>query len=286
MKRITAQLNLPSLGTLAWEAIGSSVLLLILLSVQALGGNYGLPAGARMIETQSLKGEGYPHRALLLWMVRPEKHPRDAAGDLYTCPEETRGSFFSGPTRVSLLDLDRGQVINTIKIRQEYFDGADTFDLPFKIHAGSYYQVPGAAVGKEGRPKLIWLRDYNGDGKALEFALFDAEFCMGLASTLIGYSERQDRVIQYRIHLRGKGGGQRTRSVSHWCDYLFSLKPCAPGYWKYEVDYRGRGGALDQYEIRYHAEAERFEGRFEWTTRSSYPLPYYMAPRRCSKRSH
>ncbi len=288
MNRIYARLNFVPAGAIKWKASGTTLLLLTLLSAPALGRNYGLPAGARIIEIQSLKGKGYPNRLLLLWMVKPEKHPRDAADDLYTCPEETRGSFFSGPTRVSLFDLDRGRVINTVKIRQEYSDsgGADTFDLPFRIHAGSYYRVPGVAAGKEGRPKLMWLRDYNGDGKALEFALFDAEACMGLASTLIGYSERQDKVIQYPIRLRVKGEGERTRSVSHWCDYLFALKPCAPGYWRYEIDYRGRDGSLDKYEIRYRAEAGRFEGRFEWTTRSDYPTPHHNAARRCSERGH
>ena len=49
--------------------------------------------------------------------------------------------------------------------------------------------------GVEARPTILWLKDYNGDGKAFEFALFEAEACMGLQTTLIGYSEKQDRVI-------------------------------------------------------------------------------------------
>ncbi len=30
---------------------------------------------------------------------------------------------------------------------------------------------------------------------------------------------------------------------------------------RYEIDYRGRGGSLNKYEIRYNANAERFEGK-------------------------
>jgi hypothetical protein len=42
---------------------------------------------------------------------------------------------------------------------------------------------------------------------------------------------------------------------------LFSEKPTSPGSWKYEIDYRGRGGSLDKYEIHYDKQAERFEGK-------------------------
>jgi len=278
VKRIATQLKPHLRGIIGWKALAASLPLLTLFSVQTLGQHYGLPAGARVIETQPLREQGFPNRSLLLWMLKPESQPRGASDTLYTCPDETRGSFFRGPTRVSLLDLDRRKIINTIKVR---FDGADTFDLPFKIHAGSYYHVPGVPKGKEGKPKLMWLRDYNGDGQALEFALFDAEACMGLATTLIGYSQRQDKVIQYSIHLRIPGQGKGTRSISHWGDYLFSLKPCAPGYWKYEIDYRGRGGTLDKYQIRYDAERERFVGRLEWTRRAPAHPTYYRDPRRC-----
>ncbi len=35
---------------------------------------YELPAGAQVIEVRSLKVEGYPQRALLLWMLTPKKY--------------------------------------------------------------------------------------------------------------------------------------------------------------------------------------------------------------------
>ena len=44
-------------------------------------------------------------------------------------------------------------------------------------------------------------------------------------------------------------------------DYLLSEKSTRPGSWKYEVDYRDRGGSLGKYAIHYDKQAERFEGK-------------------------
>lgn len=218
-------------------------------------GEYELAEGAKILETQPVT----PNRSLILWMVRPSQHPRDTPGDPYTCPEYTRGSYYSGATRVSLVDPQTHKVINTVKILQE---DADEFDLPYNIRSDFYYHVEGVPKETEGKPKIMWLKDYNGDGKAWEFALFDAQACMGLATTLIGYSERQDKVIQYQTHLAVTDSkGKRSTTAEPWTDYLFSKKAAGPGTWKYEIDYRGRGGSLDKYEIHYDKQAERFEGK-------------------------
>ena len=220
------------------------------------GEGYELAEGALIIETQPVT----PTRSLILWMVRPSKHPRDTPAEPYTCPEYTRGNYYSGATRVSLVDSQTRKVINTVKVSPE--PGADEFDLPYSIRPDHYYHVEGASKEAEGKPALMWLRDYNGDGKAWEFALFDAQACMGLATTLIGYSERQDKVIQYQTHLVVSDSKQkRSTTTEYWTDYLFSKKPVSPGSWKYEIDYRGRGGSLDKYEIHYDKQAERFEGK-------------------------
>jgi len=216
---------------------------------------YQLPEGAVVIETQSVA----PNRSLVLWMINPTKHPRDTPAESYTCPEYTRGSYYSGPTRVSLVDTQTHRVINTVKIVSD--EGGDEFDLPYHIRGDHYYHVEGAAKESEAKPTIMWLQDYNGDGKALEFALFNAEACMGLSTTLIGYSERQDKVVQYQTRLSIKDSkGKRSSKTQHWVDYLFSKKPVSPGLWKYEIDYRGRAGELDRYEIHYNKQAERFEG--------------------------
>lgn len=261
------------------------VMFLVLMNFTFLYGadiNYELPAEAFVLETQDLSRQGYASRLLILWMVKPTKHPREDDSEIYTCPEETRGSFYSGPTRVTLYDLKEKRIINTINILQNYFDGLDkedSFDVPYRIHAGSYYHVAGVPKDKEGKPTIMWLKDYNGDSRSLEFALFDALFCMGLPSTLIGYSPYQDKVIQYPINLKIKNEKEQTSKVSLWCDYLFSIKPNKPGVWKYEIDYRGRGGSLDKYEVTYDPKTEEFHGEWVIITEDADKSPYFDAPR-------
>lgn len=234
---------------------------LLLFPVKSLAQAYELPAGALLVETQTLKSRLHPNRALLLWMINPEKSPRGDEDDPYTCPEETSGSCYVGPTRVSLVDTRTRRVINTIKLLPEYDDGRDSFEIPYKIHNG-YYHVAGVPEGKEGKPVIMWLKDYNGDGRAQEFALFHALACMGLPTTLIGYSESKDRVIQYPVNIEAIENGARVRSTTFWPDYLFSKKPVRPGYWKFEIDYRGRAGDLDKWEVRYDPKREAFEAKF------------------------
>lgn len=222
----------------------------------------GLPNNAFIVETRRFISPSHSNRTLVLWMINPKKNPTSYARDeLYSCPEHTRGSHYSGPTRVSLIDSASGKLINTLKIPTG--DGEeDSFDLPYAIRKGYYYRVPALVkTGIEAKPNLIWLKDYNGDGKALEFALFDAVACMGLQTTLIGYSEKQDRVIQYPFKLEVIEGARRSTRTSVWADYLFSRKPRRAGYWKYEIDYRGRGGTLDKWEVRYNPAREEFAGK-------------------------
>jgi hypothetical protein len=225
---------------------------------QARRAPYGLPAGALVVEERPLELTDGKLRTLVLWMLRPKKYPR-TSDEIYTCPEETRGSFYRGPARVSLVDGKAGRIINTLKVIQEDSDGQAEFDLPYRIHAG-YYHVPGVAKGREGKPTILHLRDFNGDGKAHEFALFDALACMGLETALFGYSEKQDRVIQYPVRLETEYAGEKTTETLNWVDYLFTKLPTPDGFRRYEVDYRGRNGTLDSYVVRYNASAERFEG--------------------------
>jgi len=204
----------------------------------------GLPKGAVILENRKLP---VTSRTLVLWMLNPKKNPNGyAPDDTYSCPDYSRGSYYSGPTHVSLLDPATNRIINTINVSEGYEDGADSFDLPYAIRRGYYYQVAATTRnGVEARPTIMSLRDYNGDGKAFEFALFDAVACMGLQTTLIGYSAKQDRVIQYPVSLEIIEGSNRSNKVSPWADYLFSKKPLRRGYWKYEIDYRGRAGRVD-----------------------------------------
>jgi hypothetical protein len=217
----------------------------------------GLPGDAVILERRKLLPSVRADREIVLWMVKPAKNPTNyASDDIYTCPDQSRGSHYSGPTRVSLVDSGTNAVINTLKISEE---NEDSFDLPYAIRRGYYYRVGSVKKG-EVKPTIIWLRDYNGDGKALEFALFDAVACMGLQTTLIGYSTRQDRMIQYPVELKVTEGAKRSSRTSLWADYLFNKKPRRPGYWKYDIDYRGRAVTLDKWEVRYNSAREQFEG--------------------------
>jgi len=162
-------------------------------------------------------------------MLRPTRNPRNIADDEpYTCPDETRGSSYTGPTRVSLIDTSSNTIINTVQVK-DYEGESDRLDLPYAIRHGYYYYAPKPArAGAQTRPTILQLRDYNGDGKATEFALFDALACMGLETTLIGYSESQDRVIHFPIQITIIEGGSRAVQSTYWADYLFSREPQRP----------------------------------------------------------
>jgi hypothetical protein len=224
---------------------------------------FKLPSGAVIIEERPLKSGGHPGRALILWMVNPTKTPSDLPLDPdfpYSCAVQTRGSYYSGPARVSLLNTKTRTVINTIKING--CEDQDSLDVPYAICKGYYYRVEGnAPKGEEVKPNILWLRDYNGDGKALEFALFNKEDCSEVGTTLIGYSERRDRVIQYPISLVSEGAYGRSTDHYPWIPNLFIEEPASPGHWKYEIDQRIRAGALNKYEVRYDAQKEMFVGK-------------------------
>lgn len=217
---------------------------------QTSGGS--IPETATILEERTLAR----NRKLLLWMPNPTKHPsKIGEGDFYTCPDHTRGSYYSGSAKISLINTSTNQTINTLDVKGFDIDGPNPeIDLPYLIRAGYSYEVPNGSPKIERKPQIMALKDYNGDGKAYEFALFDAQACMGLGTSLIGYSQRQDRVVQYPIVTSTPEG----TSTVHWFDYLFSKKSISPGRWRYEIDYRGRGGTLDKFDVRYNKQKETF----------------------------
>ena len=208
-----------------------------------------IPSGATVLETHAVA----TNRKLILWMLNPTKHPSEyTSDDPYTCPDETRGSYYSGELHVSLVNSKTNKVINVIKVESN--DPNTDIDIPYKIRRGPYYRVLNGNRNTERKPTILTLKDYNGDGKAQEFALFDAEACMGLGTTLIGYSKKEDKVKQFPIVVK-TGEGMTTQ---YWLDYLFWVKPTKPGFWKYQIDYRGRGGTLDRHTVRYSSRSETF----------------------------
>lgn len=194
-----------------------------------------------------------PTRSMYLTMLGKERHPRDRK-EIYTCPEETRGHYFTGEVMVTLVNRKTKGLINTILIDTNDAEN-NKLDLPYRIKRG-YYKVPKVDRYKEGRPIIMDLKDMNGDGLPHEFAIYNALACMGLDTTLIGYSKKQDKVIQYPIELKTAKG----LSKGFWADYLFGHEPNKKGVWKYQIDYRGRGGTLDKYTFRYDRARETFLG--------------------------
>jgi hypothetical protein len=251
----------------------------ITLSAQALSDPV-FPPGGVVIERAAIPPTIHKDRELVLWMLSPQKHDRGefSKSNPYMCPEMTLGSYYSGPTRVSLVDTNSKKLINTTSIRPS-LGTDDSFDIPYRILADYQYAVPGHKHGSEGKPALLGLRDLNGDGLPLESAFYEAEACMGLQTTLVGYSPKQDRVIQYEVELKltqqeiVKGRGivnmeKPTTIAIKWVDYLFATSPKRPGRWSYQIDYRGRLGTLDSYDVHYDPSREKFFG-----TRVSLPLP-------------
>ena len=167
-----------------------------------------LDNGALIVETNVLTQASKP-RALVAWMIDPE---RDSiiSEEAYTCPDYSRGSHYRGPLRISLLDLEALKIINTLVVISGW--NKDRFDLPYRIR-GYYWEryhnpelLTGDEKGKKpyvdgewDEPPLMWLKDYNGDGKLLEFGLFDQIACMGIYTCCIGYSENNDKVIFYKV---------------------------------------------------------------------------------------
>src|SRR3954449_3898339 len=63
------------------------------------------PPDVKVVEFRELSQSAHPNRALILWMIKPEDFPRqepesDEEPEPYTCPEDSRGSFYRGRTRV------------------------------------------------------------------------------------------------------------------------------------------------------------------------------------------
>jgi hypothetical protein len=168
----------------------------------------GMPNGAVIVEVQTIPHANHANRALVLWMVSPQTFPRhnqaevDPDDEHYTCPDDTRGWFYRGPTRVSLVDTSLNKIVNTVEIKIPLIRGwEDRYDIPYRIQP-KYYRVDPPLRAGEGKPIIMDLKDYNGDGEALEFAVFNAESCSSVATQLIGYSQRQDRVVKSANQIR------------------------------------------------------------------------------------
>jgi len=183
----------------------------------------------QIIETQFVKSQSREDRAIVLWMIDPEKIEKK--DDFYTCPETTRGSYYRGRTRVSLIDLGKMEIINTIEIISS-LSIKDEFYVPYQI-------------------------------RVLEFAFFDSPGCIPPLMTIIGYSENKDEIIQYDFNLKEKAGDDVVLKSRKWLGKIFLSGSNKDGYWESKNDTCGRGGVIEKSKINYNQEKEIFEGEFE-----------------------
>src|SRR5262245_30522792 len=131
-----------------------------------------LPLDAKIVETADLTESSGKPRALVLWMRHPERVVRQEA---MGCVDWVYGDHWYGPTRVSLVDLSKPKLINTVEIRGLYAGTDDkerSFPVPFFV-SNSFYYVPLANAKKEGQPMILYLRDLTGEGVAGQFVLFE-----------------------------------------------------------------------------------------------------------------
>ena len=73
-----------------------------------------LPAGAQVIETETVKTA--KSRTLVLWMQNPKRIVSDGSG----CVDGVYGDYWIGPAHLSLIDIKRGKLFNTIRVQGFY----------------------------------------------------------------------------------------------------------------------------------------------------------------------
>ncbi|KAB2915714.1 MAG: hypothetical protein F9K23_10690 [Bacteroidetes bacterium] len=248
-----------------------------ILARKPLAKKLGLSSQALIVEQQTILG--YPNRAFILWVdsgrVGFESEP-------YSCPSVTMGKgFFQGRARVSLIDIKNQKIINTIPIYGASWEGIrDCFTIPFCIANPKYkselgqlkYHALGGDSIKDGRADVLYLDDYNGDGKKHEFALYEQMGCISCFSTLFGYNEKADSLINYTVVLEetdlDSALSKPYTTASTWVSQLFTLKP-KKGIYDFVMNYRGRGGNLCYYNIAFSKENNRFEGTLKFTAQEN-----------------
>jgi hypothetical protein len=193
-----------------------------------------LPPGAMIIETADLSAAVGKRRELVLWMQSPEKILReiDHPGESY-CGDSVYGDHWYGPTRLSLIDAGKDEMLNTIEVPDFFEHPGDgrSFPIPFFV-PNAFYNVPIPNSKNEGTPKILDLRDLTGEGYPGQFVLFEYEFCGTALTSVLGYSRVYDRAVQYQVELR-RGD---MLSFDTWVATVFGKQPLSPGHWDFTWD--------------------------------------------------
>ena len=221
-----------------------------------------LPGDARIIETATVPVRTAKVRLLVLWM----QAPRRVTSEWDSAADFVYGDHWLGPTFLSLADPSAPRLINTVTIRgnQESPDDNGAFAIPFFTYSGFYY-VPHADKDRKGKPLLMRLQDMTGEGVAGQFVLYDHVASGIAAGSVVGYSFRSDRAVQYAV--------ERTQNrfdpvVQLWAVQVFDRKPERAGYWKFtwEVGH-GEWEWIDE-EVHFDAARQLF---VEKVTARPYP---------------
>ena len=191
-----------------------------------------LPPDAMIIETADLSAAVEKPRQLVLWMQSPDKILReiDHPGETY-CGDSVYGDHWYGPTRLSLIDAAKHELLNTLEVPDFFEHPGDqhSFPIPFFV-SNDFYNVPRPNSKGEGTPKILNLSDLTGEGYAGQFVLFEYEFCGTALTSVLGYSRVSDRAVQYQVEVLGEGD---TLFFDTWVATIFGRKSASPGHWDF-----------------------------------------------------
>jgi hypothetical protein len=171
-------------------------------------------------------------------MEHPERVVlRDDPGS--TCVRQVYGDHWAGPTRLSLVDLAKSTLVNTLEVRSFYEQPNDlgnfssakpgVFEIPFLV-PNYHYRVPRPDAKREGKPSIMMLRDLTGEGVAGQFVLFDYVNCGGAAGSVVGYGPRSERAVQYAVEIIK---GEDKAKTELWAEQIFEKRPIRPGQWDF-----------------------------------------------------
>lgn len=230
-------------ATIPWNM---KLLLMLSIAANALGAaataewiQRQLPPDALVLETAEVRvGEG-KSRMLVLWMDSPRSKVRRQGHHHLGCSEFLYGDHWLGPARLTLADLDRQKIVNTVEVRGEHVGGDHAerrFPIPFRV-SNHFYFVPRTNAGKQGAPKILNLRDLTGEGIEGQFVLFEHQSCLTPLTAVLGYSVSTDTAVHFPIE-RSTPGTQSRKLM--WVPYTFHRKPIRPGYWNF-TDEPGHG---------------------------------------------
>ena len=200
-----------------------------------------LPNNSTIIDFCSLPLKNNLNRAIILYVTNPVKYEKKI-DELYSCPDRAEGTLgYRGTVRVALIDTQNGALINTLDAGSSPFV-VTTIPIEIPVDCWELPYDTNRIIIKDGvkilKNPVLYLRDYNGDGRSLEFALSGRGCCSDFChfTSLIGYSETQDKIIQYPVVTTDTG---RDCKVSTYTDFwpacLFSEDPISPGKWKYRL---------------------------------------------------